>query len=722
MKYIRLVRVIGGIEIHHGLGYINNFEIFDESNTIEELKKQNDYLTHEIINEFSKASINVDDSHFKCLSVLNFDRHKRDYFFSLVEVAHFILDISLNEKTLFTGDMIIDMIEELAEKINEIGDFDDSEKMFKVTFLQVIDKAMKHSIEKQIPSITNDISQKLTTINSQDLNLLDINKYIKSIEADGYINTIVENAFNRTLSEIPQSFLVIMETSYSTAVDIIKNIVIKERLKIIEKEAIEVPDLGRGFSFVDGTFKRQAFNLSFNKLAEKNLGNNVFVVYHLPKLAELSVVPINYQKNYFEIHSSLDNYLSNISSKFCDSDLSNVITSRFSLNKTKKFAQNIMGLSFSSNSPETKIDVYVNVNSVGQVQFNKDIDLKPYLSNDLKKRLNELDKIISKSDIKNDDVKKKASQIYSVYGEFVSIGFFIGNYTIEIIHQDDFDIQAEGQAAFSSYKNNSNGINIIGIKLNKSKNEEKSEMTSINSQVISKEGNLISISYGSKSQPTTFMFDIVENSSFGSSFVPLSAFANSQRVADALDYWSKRWNIKPQTLSEYMYLNDIDTVPKEQTITLYHKRRPYSVYINENGEIEIPDSLIEYPYYHIYDGDKTENCPKHSVILDPSNMTISRFKYDAFSKAWKNRTGRRRRKFGYEGRCIHIKLGPLWKFDQEINAAYFTGDGLNLLDLKVIDSSSFNVDMKGAPLFGGKSFTSGPYCVNLQKNLKIKLA
>lgn len=88
------------------------------------------------------------------------------------------------------------------------------------------------------------------------------------------------------------------------------------------------------------------------------------------------------------------------------------------------------------------------------------------------------------------------------------------------------------------------------------------------------------------------MFDIVEKSTYGSSFVPLSKFVNSQQVADALNYWSTRWNILPQTLSEYKHFYDIDAVPLNQKITLFCKGRPYEVYINDNGEIEIAKKFL----------------------------------------------------------------------------------------------------------------------------------
>lgn len=257
MKYLRLVRIIGGIEIHHGLGYINNFELLDGPNVIDQLKMQNSMLTQKLIEEFSKTSVNIDDSHFKCLSILSFDRHPKDYIYSLAEIANFIVDICKNEKVLFTGDMIIDMLEELAGKVNEIADINDSDKMFEVLFLQVMENALKHSIEEQVPSIQKDIFEKLILMPSQDLNLLDINKYMKSIEENGYLHKIIDIAVQKTLPEIPQSFPIIMETTYSTAIDMIKEIVLKERLKIIDNDAIEVPDLGRGFSFTDGTFKKE---------------------------------------------------------------------------------------------------------------------------------------------------------------------------------------------------------------------------------------------------------------------------------------------------------------------------------------------------------------------------------------------------------------------------------------------------------------------------------
>ena len=149
------------------------------------------------------------------------------------------------------------------------------------------------------------------------------------------------------------------------------------------------------------------------------------------------------------MHSSFNNWLSNISSKFYDSSLCDIISSRFSFDKTQIFAQNILGLSFSSNSPETEIDVSINVNSIAQIQLNKDIDLKNYISHDLNNKINELNKKLSTFDIKSNEIKQIVSQIYSEYGEFVSIGFFIGNYDIEILHRDQFDIQSGGQAAFS---------------------------------------------------------------------------------------------------------------------------------------------------------------------------------------------------------------------------------------------------------------------------------
>lgn len=52
-------------------------------------------------------------------------------------------------------------------------------------------------------------------------------------------------------------FPVIINSSRTEIIDIIKNTVRQERLKLISTQALEVPDLGSGFSVTDGTFKKK---------------------------------------------------------------------------------------------------------------------------------------------------------------------------------------------------------------------------------------------------------------------------------------------------------------------------------------------------------------------------------------------------------------------------------------------------------------------------------
>lgn len=54
----------------------------------------------------------------------------------------------------------------------------------------------------------------------------------------------------------------------------------------------------------------------------------------------------------------------------------------------------------------------------------------------------------------------------------------------------------------------------------------------------------------------------------------------------------------PSNLSEYLAINDIQSIPKGKNIFLYYKNRSYTVFINQ---IVIPDSYIKYiDIYHFY--------------------------------------------------------------------------------------------------------------------------
>lgn len=158
IKYLRLETIIGGKKMEHGFGYIANTQKFDDPNVMEKLYEQNTKKTNDIINELSKTSLGISSSNFKCISVLSFDRHKNEYFASICEVAKFIIDRCLNEGTLMIGEMVVDAYEEFANKLNEITELNDSNKMFETIFYELLKNAMMRSVQKQIPEIKAEIS------------------------------------------------------------------------------------------------------------------------------------------------------------------------------------------------------------------------------------------------------------------------------------------------------------------------------------------------------------------------------------------------------------------------------------------------------------------------------------------------------------------------------------------------------------------------------------
>ena len=90
------------------------------------------------------------------------------------------------------------------------------------------------------------------------------------------------------------------------------------------------------------------------------------------------------------------------------------------------------------------------------------------------------------------------------------------------------------------------------------------------------------------------MIDLSQSPSFDSSFTPLSKYATSQKVSQALEYWKVKRNKKPKTLVEYLRFNGLLSAPKGKKIVLYNNENiPYEVIINNDGQIEIPDSVIE---------------------------------------------------------------------------------------------------------------------------------
>lgn len=108
------------------------------------------------------------------------------------------------------------------------------------------------------------------------------------------------------------------------------------------------------------------------------------------------------------------------------------MSDKTNFDRAKKVASNLIGLAFSTNKPERNVTVSVTVNSMVQVHFDHDINLKQHLIPNLRKLFSQLDEIFQKNDdIKSNDVKQLCFEIFSNYGESVSTGFFIGNYELD---------------------------------------------------------------------------------------------------------------------------------------------------------------------------------------------------------------------------------------------------------------------------------------------------
>lgn len=715
MKYLKLIRVIGGMEIHHGLIYVNNQERFDGSNVIEQLIEQNKRSTKYLIDSFSQSSIQVDDSHFKCLSVLQFEKHKKEFFTSLKEIVKFIVDLCINDKAVLSGEMVVNMLEEFVDKSDIISDIYDPDKTFETIFLQVVENAMNKSIEEQIPQIKNEIIKKLIEMPIQKLKLLDINDYMNEVENVDLIDNITNNAINQTFPDINNAFPIIAVNSHTKAIDIVKDTIINERKKILEKNAMEIHNLGSGFSIADASFKKQIFNINYNQeCTEKKFNDNVKMFFHLPEFTKIDIIPIEYQKYKSNQNLSFNEYISNIEFKIRGNGELGFKSSKIGLGKVNTFANNLLGTSFSINSPESNLTTLINAISYAQVYFDPNIDYSQYLTEPLQNKIAELEDLLNTENIKSSQVKNIIADIYSNYGEFVATGFNIGCYEIDILHNDKVNFESSGSSFESSTNGSSNGLKICGISFNHSNsNVENKEISDYSKQIISSHDHT-KVSYGNLYQPIPFIFDLIQNQFYGSSFVPLFKYVKSNQVANALEYWIGRWNGKPESCKEYCFINDIESIPPNQKIKLYHRNLEYEVLINNEKEIVIPDCQI------CYNSDEGEII--NDVVLNPSKMTISGFKFPIFSSANKIKTGYKKRKLIYKHRHVTVNLSPFWEFEHEITRSLFFGDGIPFMQLNNVSSRSFSVSFGKIPEGSGKRWNSGPYTVDLQQNLKVKLA
>ena len=184
---------------------------------------------------------------------------------------------------------------------------------------------------------------------------------------------------------------------------------------------------------------------------------------------------------------------------------------------------------------------------------------------------------------------------------------------------------------------------------------------------------------------------------------------------------------KVHSLIGYMKFMNTNTIPYNQNITLYHNNRPYTVYVNNKGELVLPDCQIIYTTIDHYavDGEGVKRNSitqqKYDVILDPSTMTINNLPENPYARKWKVRISHHKRGYGRYNFHVQINLSPFWEFDQPITKAFFSGYGTNYLNLTYINSHSFKIEFFELPNGTGKSWNCGPYYITQQQSIKVKL-
>lgn len=429
----------------------------------------------------------------------------------------------------------------------------------------------------------------------------------------------------------------------------------------------------------------------------------------------MELIPFYLQNNRTTRYSSFDDYISRINSGFRDSGSIGFTSNKLNLSMESNLSRNIFGYSFSENAPKNSITYSISVNLLANVYLNEETLSEHIFVRPLQDQLSELEEAVNDNEINSPEVKKIASSIYSNYGELIAMGFFIGNYELDIINEEEQSMESGGNSSFSTNNDSSTKLGFKGFNLGKVESSEKKDEKATISKVTSSAQNVIKIQCGSFEKPSVFMYDIAldftENTNVKSSFAPLYKFIKPGKMKCALKYWAERWNAKPQTYSEYCKLNEIDFVPIGQIFQLYHHNHPYDVVINNDGDITIPNSKIEYNGSNYYCFD---------VILDPSTMTISGFKKDIFVKEWRREHHFKKTDSGKEYLTLYVKLNQFWVFDQSITKALFTGEELAYLKLTDVNPHSFKAEFAYYPTGGCRKWEAHHHA-NLQQSLKVKL-
>ncbi|KAK8837901.1 hypothetical protein M9Y10_035842 [Tritrichomonas musculus] len=92
--------------------------------------------------------------------------------------------------------------------------------------------------------------------------------------------------------------------------------------------------------------------------------------------------------------------MSHFASHFSDSSSFGFVSEKLGFDKARKVATNLMGITFSTNSPEQNVSILVSVNSAAQVHFDNDVDLKQHLAPNLRKLFNVMNNILQSKEMK----------------------------------------------------------------------------------------------------------------------------------------------------------------------------------------------------------------------------------------------------------------------------------------------------------------------------------